>query len=90
MAEKRESEIASYIFGIISIVMAFFQPIAGIVFSIVGLIQSKKEKTELSRRAKKLNIIGLILSIVLFIVLIVVSYYFNKTLGAQLQNFPIK
>ena len=61
MAEKEVKGVA-YILGIISIVMAFFQPLAGIVFAIVGLVQNKQEK---SKKAKKLNIIGLVLSVIL-------------------------
>jgi len=42
MAEKDSSFIA-YIFGIISIVMAFFTPFAGLIFGIIGLVQSNKK-----------------------------------------------
>jgi len=89
MAEKKEDfSVVSYIFGIASIIMAFFTPLAGVVFGIVGLSQSKKQKTKLSEKAKKLSIIGIVLGAVLFIAAIIIAYYVNPDL-ASLQNFPI-
>ena len=89
MADKKEDySVVAYIFGIVSIVMAFFNPAAGIVFSIVGLVQSKRHRGELSARAKKLSTIGLILGIILLIVSIIVSIYFAKGQLASLANFP--
>ena len=69
MAEKKEQvdfSQTSYIFGIVSIVMALFTPLLGLVFGIVGLVQSAKQKTDVSRLAKKLNIIGIVLSVIVF------------------------
>jgi len=80
MEEKKEEySLVAYIFGILSIVMAFFVPTAGIVFGIIGIIQSKRNKKELSAKAKKLSIIGLILSIILLAVSLVLGWYFAKS-----------
>ena len=65
----------SYIFGVISIVMAFFTPLAGFVFGVIGYIQSKKESTPMSKKARKLNIIGMVLSIILFVITVVLAAY---------------
>ena len=80
MAKKEEdfSEV-SYTLGIISIVLAFFTPLAGFVFGIIGLVQSKKQKTQLSKRARKLSIIGIILSIILFAITVAIAAYFATT-----------
>jgi len=89
MASKKrgDSEIIAYILGIISIVMAFFTPLAGLIFGIIGLVQSKKQETELSKKAKKLNIIGIVLSILFFIIIIIITTYF--TINNLPQNFPL-
>lgn len=80
------SEI-SYVLGIVSIVLAFFQPLAGLIFGVIGLNLSRKQKTELSKKAKTLNIIGIIAGIVLLIALTVITYYLNLG-GINLYNFP--
>jgi len=69
MAEKKDGvnfPLTSYIFGVVSIVMALFTPLLGLVFGIIGLVQSSKQKTDVSRFSKKLNIIGIVLSIIVF------------------------
>ena len=92
MVEKKQNidfGIIGYAFGVISIVMAFFTPLAGVVFGIIGIIQSKKQKTELSKKAKKLSIIGLVLSIILFIASIAVALYFTSKSISGFGNFPV-
>ena len=69
MVDKKEQvnfSQTSYIFGIVSIVMALFTPLLGLVFGIIGLVQSSKQKTDVSKLSKKLNIIGIVLSIIIF------------------------
>ena len=76
MAKKeRDFSEISYVFGVMSIVLAFFTPLAGIIFGILGIVQSQKQKTQLAERARKLSIIGIILSIVIFIVIVILSYF---------------
>jgi len=86
MVEKIDFSVVSYVFGIVSIVMAIFTPLAGLVFGVVGLSQSKKQKTKLSEKAKKLSTIGIVLSAVLFIATIIVAYFISSV--PLLQNFP--
>jgi len=91
MAEKKEdfSKI-SYVFGIMSIVFAFFTPLAGLILGIIGFVQSKKQKTNLSKKAKKLNTIGIILSAILFIITIAVTLYFTIKGVNSFPSFPLK
>lgn len=78
MTEKRGFDFVAYILGIVSIIMAFFSPLAGLAFGVVGLVQSKKQKTPLSDKAKKLNLIGVILSGVLFVISLVAATLLAK------------
>ena len=80
MAEEKG---VAYTFGILSIVLAFFQPLPAIVIAIVGLVINKKEK---SKTAKKLNIIGLIIGVAVLAITIGVAYYLMRE-GAT--NFPV-
>ncbi|MDP2672682.1 MAG: DUF4190 domain-containing protein [Nanoarchaeota archaeon] len=66
--DKINFPLTSYVFGIFSIVMAFFSPLIGLVLGIIGLVQSRKQKTTLSNLSKKLNIFGIVISVVLFAV----------------------
>lgn len=44
MVEKKGDRIvASYTLGIVSIVLAFFTPLAGLIFGIIGLAKAKKK-----------------------------------------------
>ena len=88
MAKKEDISVVSYVFGIISIVLAFFTPLAGLIFGIIGFVQSKKQKTELSKKAKKLSTIGIILSIILFIITVVLAVYLSKG-GSLPASFPL-
>jgi len=74
--KKTDFSLVSYTFGIMSIVLAFFTPVAGLVFGIIGIVQSKKQKTALSLNAKKLSTIGIVLSVILLIVSLVITYFF--------------
>ena len=75
MKKERDFSEVSYVLGIISLVTAFFLPLAGFTLGIIGLIHSKKQKTELSKKAKKINIVGIILSIILFVITILAATY---------------
>lgn len=84
MADKIDFSLTSYILGIVSIVTAFFTPLLGLTFGIIGLVQSTKQKTKVSRSAKKLNIIGIVISVVIFVVTLILLL---KT-GVTLPGFP--
>ena len=81
MAEINAESVA-YIFGVLSIVLAFFSPLAGIIIGIIGLIQSNKNKVP---KAKKLNIIGIILGVIFLAVSLFLLAYSGSTAG----GFPI-
>lgn len=74
MAEKIDLKTVSYLFGIMSIVFAFFASGAGLVLGIIGLMQAKKQKFQ---KAVKLNLIGIVLSALLFIANIILLYLIN-------------
>lgn len=72
MAEKIDFKSVSYVLGILSIVFAFISPMAGLILGIIGLVQAKKQK---ALRAKRLNVIGIILSVIFLIISAVVLIY---------------
>jgi len=72
MAEKIDMKSVSYVLGILSIVFAFFSPFAGLVFGIIGLVQSNKLKFQ---KAKRLSIIGIVLSAIFSIIQIFLQFY---------------
>ncbi len=78
MAEKIDIVSVSYALGIISIVFAFFNPLAGLVVGIIGLTQSKRNK---STKAKRLNIIGIILGVIFFILSLIALAYMGSSSG---------
>lgn len=91
MAGKKEDlSIPSYIFGIASIVLAFFTPLAGLIFSIIGLNLSKKQNSSLAMRGRKFSQIGLVISILVLIFTIVVAIIANTTRAGLLGNFPVQ
>ncbi len=66
--------LVAYILGIVAIVQAFISPISGIIFGIIGLTFCKKQKDAVSKKAYKLNLIGLILGIVFFAFVVLASF----------------
>lgn len=84
---KKEGDFSevSYVFGIVSIVLAFFQPLIGFVFGVIGFVHSRKQKTPLSKKARKFNIIGIILNVIFAVLAVGLAAYFTST-GANLFN----
>ena len=72
MTEKIDMKSVSYVLGILSIVFAFFSPFAGLIFGIIGLIQSNKLKFQ---KAKRFNIIGIVLSAIFSIIQVILQFY---------------
>jgi len=72
MADKIDFASVSYVLGVLSIVFAFFSPLAGLIIGIVGFVQGKKQN---AARARKLNLLGIILSVVFLIISIIVLFY---------------
>ena len=89
MVEKIFEAQVSYVVGIASIIFAFLSPIYGILLGVVGLLTIKKQKDDFSKKAIKLNKIGIFLGVVVFIVLFVFIYlagtYYPDIL-AQIQG----
>ena len=81
---KEEVTQTSYTLGILSIVLGFFQPLAAIVLGIVGLIQSKKSTSELGKKAKKLNTIGIIIGIVVLILYLIAMIFLKDSFVGNL------
>lgn len=81
MVDKTDSNVVGKICGIVSIVLAFFRPLAGLIFGIIGLVQSSKNKY---KKGKNLNIIGIVLSVVVLAVVIIAAY----TNLLNLESFP--
>lgn len=76
--EHLARDYSNYTIGILSIVLALISSwgIGGIVLGIIGLVRTKKGKGSLSGKAKVLNLIGLLIGIVVFIlslILVLVS-----------------
>jgi uncharacterized membrane protein YdcZ (DUF606 family) len=87
MVDKINSGLVSYILGIVSIVTAFFSPLAGIIFGIIGLSQSSKQKDAVSKKAKTLNMIGIIIGVIVLIISIIVAYKLSDG-TFDLTSFP--
>ncbi len=89
MAEKKEGfGNTSYTLGIISIVLAFFSPLAGLIIGIVGLNLSKKERSSLALRGNKLSKVGLVLSAIILVIYIILAIVAISQ-GESAPNFPV-
>ena len=71
--KKEDFSFVSYVLGIVSVVMILFVPLAAVVLGIIGIIYSKKQKTILSDKGRKLSLIGIILGTVVFTIFLVLS-----------------
>ena len=86
MSDKIDLASVAYVLGILSIVFAFFSPLAGLVLGIVGMVQSKRHGVA---RARKLNMIGIILSVI-FIIISVLFLIFAANSGIDTTgSFPL-
>ena len=74
MASKIDFGSVGYMLGIVSIVLAFpfiGNSFGGLVFGIVGYIQSKNGGSE---KARKLNVIGIIISAIFIVIQIIMAF----------------
>lgn len=79
MAEKSDSALVSYVLGIVSIVMAFFQPLAGIILGIIGIKQSSRGDGDLAKRGRKLSKIGIWIGVIIFVLILAFTTYVAYT-----------
>lgn len=86
MAEKIDLASVAYVLGILSIVFAFFSPIAGLVLGIIGFVQSKKQNFA---KAKKLNKIGIIISVIFIVVSLLFLIFAAKSGMDTSGSFPL-
>ena len=68
MAKQDFEGMVGYLFGLASIVFGLTLPNVGIIVGVLGLIVLKDQKTDLVKRARKFNWIGIIISLVFFII----------------------
>jgi len=92
MAEKKSGDafgISGFTLGIVGFVSLLFSPLLSIAFCIVGtifcVIQQKNKKTKLGKTGLVINILGIIASIVYFIILV---KYIVPLIQQQTGAFP--
>lgn len=81
--KKVDYDLIAYIIGIVAIVQSFISPSSGLVLGIIGLVFSNRLNSEMSRKARKLNTIAIIVGAILFIIIAILSF---TTLGAYIQQ----
>lgn len=75
----------AYIIGIIAIVEAIVSPMAGIILAVIGLSFANKGEGGIAAKAKKYNLIALIVGIIIFVVILIVTSFVTP-----LANIPFK
>jgi len=76
--KKEDYDSVNYILGIMSIVFGFISPLAGLVFGIIGVNLSGNQKSEMSKKGKKYSKIGIIISVIMLVITLSLSWYFYK------------
>lgn len=61
--KMRVRNYSNYIIGIVALVLSFFNPLPGLVLGIVGLVRVGKSKDEISKKARTLNVIAIIVAV---------------------------
>lgn len=92
--KKRDDEKlgnAGYIIGILSIILGVVvAPIIGIILGIIGfsfcMIQQKRKPTRKAKLGIRLNIIGFVISVLLWIVVIQIVF---PMMEGKLNSFPV-
>lgn len=75
MAKEGDFSDISYVLGILSVIFGILQPMFGFGLGVAGLILTSGNSSHLSKKARKLSIIGIAVSIVVTLVLILGSSY---------------
>lgn len=88
MVEKTDKLLIGKIFGILSIVFAFISSwgLGGIILGIIGLIQLKGEKKELTKEIRRLNVLGIIFGSIILIISLVALIILILNGGFDLTN----
>lgn len=83
-------EKTSYVLGLASILLAlsFMSPLGGLVSGIIGFNISKKSKSDISKKAKKLNKIGIIISVVILALILGLTVFAITQGLATTPGFP--
>ncbi|MDO8467482.1 MAG: hypothetical protein Q7S56_00865 [Nanoarchaeota archaeon] len=70
--EKDFEDKVAYVLGLVSIIvsLSLISPLGGLVSGIFGMVLSKNSKTDLGKRARRLNKWGIFIGAILFAVLI--------------------
>lgn len=79
--KKEEIEhfgIISYVLGWLSIIFGILQPVLGFGFGITGLILINKMSLPIAKKAKNLNTIGIIISIIVTILFFAAGFYLSS------------
>lgn len=84
---KHDFSEISYVIGVVALVFSFISPLAGIVFGILGLTHSNKQKTNLSQRAKNLSIAAIVVSVVILLLVLFLMPALGYGFGTSSQ-FP--
>jgi predicted small integral membrane protein len=70
---------ATYLLGVLSIVFGIFIPTIGLILGIVGLVKNRKLNSNLSRKAKMLNTAGIVVSVLVMVLFLYLSYQAGGT-----------
>ena len=85
VSKKLELGSVSYTIGIMSIVFGVISDfgLGGIILGILGLRLNRDTKNPYYAQARKLNKLGIIVGVVIFVISILSMYYFLPELGLQ-------
>ncbi len=73
MVSEEIKTLSAYVLSIVALVLAFFNPVPGLILGIVSLVQSLKQKNKVSQKAKIMSILAIIISIVFIIAALIIS-----------------
>lgn len=66
--------VSGYILSIVALVLAFFNPVPGLILAIVSLVQCSKQKNKFTQKGKVMSIIAIIASIIFIIIAFLIQF----------------
>ena len=75
MSKDGDFSETSYVLSLLSMIFAFVQPAFGFGLGLAGMILALKSSGPLSKKSLRLNVLGIILSIIVTIALVLGSSY---------------